>query len=511
MSPSASAVAPARTGLVQASGISKHYAGVAALDDVSVTLEPGKIHALAGENGAGKSTLSKILSGFETSDAGTITLDGRPINPKNPTHAAALGIGIVHQELSVIGSISVAENVLVNAEPSRWGVIDRRALAQQATAYLRRVGLDIDPRRQAGELSIAEQQLIEIARILAQDAKVVFFDEPTSSLPQNDSVRLLGLLRELRDDGAAVVLISHDLPEVLEYADTVSVLRDGRHIVTAPAAEFTEDSLIKHMIGRNLESMYHRNDESAAAPQTPILKVSGISAPGVKSATLYVSPGEILGIGGLVGSGRTELLAAIFGASTITGGTMSLDGRPHRPTHPRDALDAGIALVPEDRKNQGLHLGLPISTNIELASLAAMSTGPWLRRRKGAEIVDRFFKELRIKAASAAMPVGALSGGNQQKVALAKVLATRPRVLLLDEPTRGIDVGAKAEVHRLIRTLADEGLAIIMVSSVLPELIGASDRIVVMRAGRTVGEVTRADASEEAIMRLAFQGAVSDD
>lgn len=505
-----SVAAPARTGLVRANGISKHYSGIAALEDVSVTLEPGKIHALVGENGAGKSTLSKILSGFETADSGTITLDGQPINPKNPTQASALGIGIVHQELSVIGSISVAENVLVNAEPSRWGVIDRRALAQQTREHLKRVGLDIDPRRQAGELSIAEQQLIEIARILAQDVKVVFFDEPTSSLPHDDSVRLLGLLRELRDDGATVVLISHDLPEVLEYADTVSVLRDGRHIITAPAAEFTEDSLIRHMIGRNLESVYHGHEETADR-QAPVLSVDRISAPGVVSASLKVSPGEILGIGGLVGSGRTEVLAAIYGATRITAGTMSFHGKPHRPSHPGAALDTGIALVPEDRKNQGLHLGLPISTNIELASLAAMSTGPWLRRRKGAKIVDRFFKELRIKAASPAMPVGALSGGNQQKVALAKVLATRPQVLLLDEPTRGIDVGAKAEVHRLIRSLADEGMAIIMVSSVLPELLGASDRIVVMRAGRTVGELSRAEASEEAVMKLAFQGAVADD
>jgi ribose transport system ATP-binding protein len=510
-----SVAAPARTGLLQATGISKHYAGVAALEDVSITLEPGKIHALVGENGAGKSTLSKILSGFESADTGTITLDGQPINPKNPTQAAALGIGIVHQELSVIGSISVAENVLVNAEPSRWGVIDRRGLASQAKAHLHRVGLDVDPRRHAGDLSIAEQQLIEIARILAQDVRVVFFDEPTSSLPHDDSVRLLGLLRELRDDGAAVVLISHDLPEVLEYADTVSVLRDGRHIITAPAAEFTEESLIKHMIGRNLESMYHASqaghEDAAADAPGPVLTVAGISAPGVVSASLHVSPGEILGIGGLVGSGRTEVLAAIFGANRITGGSMEFDGKPHRPSHPRTALDAGIALVPEDRKNQGLHLGLPISTNIELASLAAMSSGPWLRRRRGAKIVDRFFKELHIKAASAAMPVGALSGGNQQKVALAKVLATKPRVLLLDEPTRGIDVGAKAEVHRLIRNLADEGMAIIMVSSVLPELLGASDRIVVMRAGRTVGELNRAESSEEAVMKLAFQGAVSDD
>jgi ribose transport system ATP-binding protein len=339
---------------------------------------------------------------------------------------------------------------------------------------------------------------------------VVFFDEPTSSLPHDDSLRLLGLLRELRDDGAAVVLISHDLPEVLEYADTISVLRDGRHVITGPAAEFTEESLIKHMIGRNLEVLYHGHEEKPGAT-TPLLTVDTVSAPGVREASLHVSPGEILGIGGLVGSGRSELLAAIFGATRVTAGAMQLCGAPHRPRHPGEALAAGVALVPEDRKNQGLHLRLPISTNIELASLAEMSSGPWLRRRRGAKIVDRFFTELHIKAASPAMPVGALSGGNQQKVALAKVLATQPKVLLLDEPTRGIDVGAKAEVHRLIRGLADEGIAIIMVSSVLPELLGASDRIVVMRAGRTVGELSRAEATEESVMRLAFQGAVSDD
>ncbi|MBI5337240.1 MAG: sugar ABC transporter ATP-binding protein [Mycolicibacterium rufum] len=505
-----SVAAPARTGLLTAAGISKRYAGVAALEDVSITLEPGRIHALVGENGAGKSTLSKILSGFETADAGTVTLDGDHVNPKNPTHAAGLGIAIVHQELSVIGSISVAANVLVGAEPSRWGVIDRRGLAEQARGYLTRVGLDIDPRRQAGELSIAEQQLVEIARILAQDARVVFFDEPTSSLPQDDSVRLLKLLQELRDDGAAVVLISHDLPEVLEYADTISVLRDGRHVVTGPVTEFTEESLIKHMIGRKLDVLYHGHGDKSQTAEA-VLRVDHVSAPGVRDASLSVRPGEILGIGGLVGSGRSELLAAIFGATRITGGSMTFDGKAHRPRDPGQALAVGVALVPEDRKNQGLHLRLPISTNIELASLAAMSSGPWLRRKRGAAIVERFFSELRIKAASPAMPAGALSGGNQQKVALAKVLATQPRMLLLDEPTRGIDVGAKAEVHRLIRSLADDGMAIVMVSSVLPELLGASDRIVVMRAGRTVGELSRAEAGEEAVMKLAFQGAVADD
>jgi ribose transport system ATP-binding protein len=307
------------------------------------------------------------------------------------------------------------------------------------------------------------------------------------------------------------VLISHDLPEVLEYADTITVLRDGTHINTAPAADFTEESLIKQMIGRDIDSLYHGHETVGAETPAPILNVEGITAPGVLSASLHVSPGEILGIGGLVGSGRTELLAALFGATRTTAGNMSFDGKPHQPAHPHAALASGIALVPEDRKSQGLHLGMSISSNIELACLNDMSTGPWLRRRRGTRIVERFFKELRIKAASPSLPVGALSGGNQQKVALAKVLATKPRVLLLDEPTRGIDVGAKAEVHRLIRGLADEGIAIIMVSSVLPELLGAADRIVVMRGGCTVGELSRAEANEESVMKLAFQGAISDD
>ncbi|RZL84138.1 MAG: sugar ABC transporter ATP-binding protein [Rhodococcus sp. (in: high G+C Gram-positive bacteria)] len=498
-----------RTGLLEARGISKRYAGVSALEDVSIALEPGKIHALIGENGAGKSTLSKILSGFATPDDGNILLGGEPVSIKNPAHAAEHGIAIVHQELSVIGSVSVAENVLVGAEPSRWGFVDRKALSAQASSYLDRVGVTVDPRQAAGRLSIAEQQLVEIARTIALDARVVFFDEPTSSLPHDDSRRLLGLLRELRDGGTAVVLISHDLPEVLEYSDTITVLRDGRHVVTAPTTDFTEDSLIKHMIGRDLGALYHGHTGAPPSSAAPLLSVHDLEAPGVQSASLHVAPGEILGIGGLVGSGRTEVLQAIFGASSATAGTMTLDGTAFQPSHPHEAIACGVGLVPEDRKDQGLHLGLPISSNIELASLAQMSSGPWLRRRRGTKIVDRFFRELRIKAASASLPVGALSGGNQQKVALAKVLATNPRILLLDEPTRGIDVGAKAEVHRLIRELADAGMAIIMVSSVLPELLGASDRIVVMRGRRTVGELAREDATEESVMRLAFQGGLA--
>jgi len=493
------------TGVLAARGIVKRFAGVAALDGVDLTLEPGRIHALVGENGAGKSTLSKILSGFETADAGEVLVEGEPVRFNGPSGAAARGIAIVHQELSVIRSLSVAENVLVGSEPSRFGFVDRRRLAREAAGYLEKVGLDVDPRTPASRLSVAQQQLVEIARALAMDAKVIFFDEPTSSLPHRDSRRLLGLLRELRDAGRAIVLISHDLAEVLEIADTVTVLRDGRHIVTAPAGELDEERLIQHMIGRDLEVVYS-DHAAAAASGPPALVVEDLAAPGVRAASLSVRAGEVLGIGGLVGSGGSELLAAIFGHTRPVAGRMLLDGRPYRPRHPADALARGVGLVPESRKDQGLQLGLSMAANIELSSLSSIATGPWVRRARGRRLVERYIADLRIKTAGPSAPVSTLSGGNQQKVVLAKVLATRPRVLLLDEPTRGIDVGAKAEVHRIIRRLADEGMAIVMVSSVLPELLNASDRIVVMRAGRTVGELSRAEATEESVMRLAFQG-----
>ncbi len=498
-------VLAAETAVLAASGVCKRYAGVSALEDVDLELRPGTIHALIGENGAGKSTLSKILSGFEAPDDGTVVVGGEPVTFRTPAQAAAQGITIVHQELSVIGSLSVAENVLVGIEPSRAGFVDRRALAARAREYLKRVGLDVNPRAEAGTLSVAQQQLVEIARALAMDSKVIFFDEPTSSLPHSDSRRLLQLLLELRDAGHAVVLISHDLAEVLEIADTVTVLRDGRHVITAPARELNEEQLIQHMIGRDLDVVY-RDHQVDVRHGDPVLEVRDIKARGVKSASLQAREGEVVGIGGLVGSGRSELLAALYGAAALQTGSMTLRGKPYRPRHPQDALSAGMGLVPESRKDQGLHLGLSIAHNIELASLTNYSSGPWLRRRAAAKVVTEYCKKLRIKAATVAMPVSALSGGNQQKVVLAKVLATNPRVLLLDEPTRGIDVGAKAEVHRIIRELADSGMTIIMVSSVLPELLHTCDRVVVMRGGRTVGEIEHDHLSEESVMRLAFQG-----
>ena len=499
--------APADTAFVRMTGITKSFSGVHALRDVTLDVHLGEIHALVGENGAGKSTLSKVLFGVYAPDAGEVLVDGRPRHG-GAAASAAQGIAMVHQELTVIPSLSVGENVLMGIEPAHGWFIDRRRLTALARTYLERVGLDVDPRRPAATLSVSGQQLVEIARALAQDARIIILDEPTSSLGPEDARRLVGLMRELRDGGHGIVLISHDLTEVLEVADRVTVLRDGRLVASDRASAFDEDALIRNMIGSDVSAVYERGDRSAQriAPNGPALRVDGLAAPGGVSASLQVAPGEVLGVAGLVGSGRSELLAAIFGATRATAGAMELFGEPYRPRRPGDAIRAGIGLVPENRKEQGLSLDHSIQHNFELAALDALSRGPWVSRARGAELYAAYAKRLRIKAPDPGAPVATLSGGNQQKVVLGRVLATGPRVLLLDEPTRGIDVGAKAEVHRLIRELAESGLAIVMVSSVLQELLLTCDRIVVMRGGRTVGELDAASADEESVLSYAFKG-----
>ncbi|MGD9525905.1 sugar ABC transporter ATP-binding protein [Pseudonocardia sp.] len=485
------------TPFVRLHHISKSFAGARALTDVSLDLRLGEIHALVGENGAGKSTLSKVLYGVHAPDEGTVDREGTDRD----------GITMVHQELTVIPTLSVAENVLMGIEPARGLFIDRRRQNERAQEYLARVGLDIDPRRSAGTLSVSGQQLVEIARALARDAQLIILDEPTSSLGREDARRLVGLMRELRDAGHGIVLISHDLGEVLEVADRVTVLRDGRLVASDAASAFDEDGLIRHMIGRDVSAVYERHaTTSADAGAAPALRVRGLAAPGVLGASLEVRPGEVLGVAGLVGSGRSELLAAISGATRATAGEMQLFGERYTPRAPSDAIRRGIGLVPESRKDQGLCLGLSVRHNVELAALDSVARGPWLRTTRGRALYDGYAGRLRIKAANPGVAVSTLSGGNQQKVVLAKILATTPRVLLLDEPTRGIDVGAKAEVHRLVRELAESGLAIVMVSSVLQELLLTADRIVVMRSGRTVGELDAAAADEEAVLSYAFKG-----
>jgi ABC-type sugar transport system ATPase subunit len=485
--------------------ISKHFSGARALESVSASFTGGEIHALVGENGAGKSTLSKIIAGVQVADEGELRLNGERVHFASAAAANQRGIAMVHQELSVIRSLSVAENVLIGIEPVRSRFILRKTLFQRAAEYLEIVGLDIDPRISADNLPVAQQQLVEIARALALNASLLILDEPTSSLGQEDAIRLLGLVRTLRDQGTAIILVSHNLREVLETADRISVLRDGRLVASDVAGQFDEHSLIRYMVGHDVEKLERRSDSRFEGAEVA-LAVSGLTGPGVKGVSFTVRAGEIVGIGGLVGSGRSEALAAIYGSTARSGGDVKLFGQAFKPRTPADSLREGVGLVPESRKDQGLNLGLSVAHNIELASLDRISRGPWIQRQQGRELCNAYVSRLHIKTGSTAAQVSSLSGGNQQKVVLAKILATRPKVLLLDEPTRGIDVGAKDEVHRLIRELAEEGLAIVMVSSVIEELLGSCDRIVVMRNGTTVGELDGATADEEAVLRLAFKG-----
>lgn len=485
-------------------GITKRFNGTVALKDVTLELIPGEVHALVGENGAGKSTLARIMSGVFAPDRGEVRFAGRSHSFSGPSEAQRAGIAMVHQELNVIDALSVAENVLIGVEPAIGGWIRQNALASEAARHLETVGLGVDPRCSAGELSLAQQQLVEIARVLALDARLIIMDEPTSSLTTRDAAHLLALVRRLRDQGKTILLISHQLSEVLSVADRVTVLRDGELIATRTADLLDETALIRMIVGRDLDRVYQAR--AGDGTREPILSVENLSAPGVRSANLSVRRGEILGIGGLVGSGRTELLAALFGAVPIEGGRMLLRGKPYRPRSPAEAIKAGIALVPESRKDDGLVLEATVQENIDLASLDKVAIGPWLMGSRSRRLAEQYIARLKIKVPNPATPVSSLSGGNQQKVVLAKSLATNPEVLLMDEPTRGIDIGAKAEIHAIMRELAAGGKAVVMVTSVLPELLLGSDRILVMRGGRTVGELDPHTANEETVTRLAFAG-----
>jgi ribose transport system ATP-binding protein len=495
---------PAPRIAVSVQGVTKRFDGALALDDVSVDLYHGEVHALVGENGAGKSTLARIIAGIYLPDRGIVQVDGKTREFDGPYAAQQAGIAMVHQELNVIGTLSVAENVLMGVEPATAGWIRQSDLIATTRRYLDTIGLDVDPRAPAEELSIAQQQLVEIARVLALDAQVIIMDEPTSSLSTVDAAHLLDLVRSLREQGKTILLISHHLAEITAVADRVTVLRDGQLIATEPAAGLDESSLIRMIVGRDIERVYHT--AGSAQSKEPLLTVENLVAPGVRSASLSVHRGEILGVGGLVGSGRTELLLALFGAAPIQAGTLTLRGKPFRPKSPHDAIKAGLALVPESRKDDGLVLEASVEQNIELASLAAVSLAGWIVRSRSRSLAASYVDRLLIKTASIGTPVSSLSGGNQQKVVLAKNLATDPEILLLDEPTRGVDIGAKAEIHAIMRDLAATGRAIIMVTSVLPELLLGSDRIVVMRNGRTVGELEARHADEESLTRLAFAG-----
>ncbi|MCB9846338.1 MAG: sugar ABC transporter ATP-binding protein [Phycisphaeraceae bacterium] len=501
-----SAVTQAPT--LRASGIVKVYPGVKALDEADLVLHGGEVHALMGENGAGKSTLVGIIAGAQRPDAGEIHLDGLPVSPSSPGHARGLGIRAVHQELTLLPHLSVAENLAIGGYPSRAGVIGWRAVRRRAREALAELGLSIDPRRPVGELPIAIRQLVAIAREMQGEARVLILDEPTSSLDRTETERLFEVVRAARDRGVAIVFITHFLDQVYEIADRVTVLRGGRVVGAGRTADLPRLRLISLMLGRDVAEresrLAGRNGESEPAEEAsaPVVCARGLRrGRALRGASLEVRRGEVVGLAGLLGSGRTELARAMFGADRPDAGQLAVDGRRRRLT-PRRSSRLGIGLCPEDRKSQGLCLGLSVAEGLTLAMRAKRGWWRPLRRGERQEIVGRLTRDLAIRAVDSRAAVGTLSGGNQQKVLLGAWIATNPRVLLLDEPTRGVDIGAKDEILRRVRSMCDHGLGVVFISAELEEIVRACDRVVVMRDRETVGELRSGEIDEHRIMRM---------
>ncbi len=485
--------------LVEIRDVSKRFPGVQALDSVSLDIRPGEVHAVAGENGAGKSTLMKLLSQLERPSDGTIEIDGKPVRFRNPRHAQRLGIAMVHQEFALAPHLTVADNLALGREQTRAALIVRGSEKQRARELLKRVGLDINPGRRVSSLSVADQQRVEIAKALAVDARVVIMDEPTATLTEPEMEDLFKLIEELKADGIAIFYISHRLEEVVRIADRVTVMRDGKVVETLEKGDFDEPTLVKLMVGREIDSLYPKEDSDIG---DVVLRVKGVSRPGVlQDCSFEVRGGEIVGFAGLIGAGRTELARAVFAADPIAAGEVELDGQSLRLSSPRDAIAAGVGYLTEDRKGDGLAMQLPVEQNITLARIPG--PGLWIDRAAERRTAERHRDELDIRTPSLSRPVETLSGGTQQKVVVARWLETEARVLFFDEPSRGIDVGAKSEMFKLIGRLAARGRAIVLISSYLPELINMCDRIVVIRDGRTVGELSRNEFDEERIMALA--------
>jgi ABC-type sugar transport system ATPase subunit len=482
-------------------GISKRFPGVHALDDVSFGVARGSCHALMGENGAGKSTLGKILAGVYTSDAGEILLEGRPIRPADPLAARALGIAMVHQELAFCPQMSIAENLCLGAMPSRGGWLDRKALRAEATRMLGSVGADFDVDLPVGELTTGQEQLVQIAAAVGTGARILVFDEPTSSLSVAESEHLFRLLADLKTRGITVLYVSHRMEEIFRLCDTLSVLRDGRHVATEAVAETRPDRVIRQMIGRELVAQ--EPEHLRSTPGDVALRVTELNSPGkFQDVSFEVRRGEVVGFAGLVGAGRSEVAQAVFGLDPAATGRIEVGGRDIPVGDVHAALAAGVGLVPEDRKRQGLVLALNCRENLSLAVLQRLSRFGWIDAGAESALAARYGDRLRVKTPSMESPIAGLSGGNQQKIALAKWLARDGSVLIVDEPTRGVDVGAKAEIHRLLDELACQGLAVVLISSELPEVMSLSRRLVVMRGGRVAGVLERGEFSQEAVLRL---------
>jgi ribose transport system ATP-binding protein len=487
--------------LLEMKAISKSFPGVRALSDVDLALDRGEVLGIVGENGAGKSTLMKVLAGGIRADAGEMKLDGGVFAPRRPRDALDVGIVVIHQELSLVPDRSIAENLYLGNLPAKFGVIDRRALDRYAARLLAKVGLNISPRRLVRRLGIAQQQLVEIARALSREAKLIVMDEPTATLTTAEQRTLFATVAELKAAGVGIIFISHHLEEVFEICDRVTVMRDGHVVETRPTGEWTEPDLIRAMVNRPIESMFPPRDVKIGET---LLEVSGLTSAGrFSDVSFQVRSGEVVGIGGLIGAGRTEILKAIYGALPSSG-EIRIGNRPVRAATPRQAISAGIALVPEDRKAEGLILPFSVGRNIALSILSRISAlGVFLRFRRMEAVARNAVGEMRIRTPGVDVAVSHLSGGNQQKVVLGRALSTEPRVFLLDEPTRGIDVGAKVEIYRLIGELAGRGGAVLVVSSDMVELLGLCDRILVMRTGRLAGSLERSEFNQERVMELA--------
>lgn len=490
---------PNREPLLELRDISKSFGAVRALRGVQLQLHPGESHALIGENGAGKSTLVKCLAGALQADSGEIHLDGRPVSFAGPADSRDAGIAVIYQEPTLFPDLSVAENIFMGRQPIGAGRrIDTRAMEAQADALFERLGHEIDPGRLARGLSIADQQMVEIAKALSFDARILIMDEPTAALSGVEVERLFEVARGLRDEGAAVVFISHRFDEVFDLCERVTVLRDGEYVSTHLIADVTVADLVHEMVGREVSDLFPKQETTAG---DVVLEVDGLTRHGVfADVSFTVRSGEIVALAGLVGAGRSEVVRAVFGVDHYNAGTVTVAGRRLRPGSAGAAMNAGLALVPEDRRQQGLVMDLSIARNTTLTRRWALSRRGLMNRAAERQTAREWTERLEVKAGDLDDPASTLSGGNQQKVVLAKWLSTQPRVLIVDEPTRGIDVGTKAEVHRRLSDLAGEGLAVLMVSSELPEVLGMADRVLVMHEGELVADIPRGDATEESVM-----------
>lgn len=492
--------------LLEMKGITKRFPGVLALEKVQLAVRKGEVHCLVGENGAGKSTLMKVLAGAIPMDDGAIFIDGKPVQYDSPQGAARLGIRMIHQEFNLVPQLSVAENIFLGRLPRKRGLVDWHRLYEESRALLAQLNSDIDPKRFVSTLSVAQQQLVEIAKALSVNARILVMDEPSATLTDHELTSLFQLIQSLYRQGMATIYISHRLEEIFSIGHRVTVMRDGQWIATCDVRDVNREELIRMMVGRELKDEF---PPRKVVPSNTRLQVENMSRVGVyTNVTLSVRGGEVVGITGLVGAGRTEVARGIFGADPIDSGSIYIDGELVTIHSPRDAIAHGIGLLTEDRKAQGLVLGMSVRSNITLANMRAARTGPFLSPVKERSIAQEYVRNLQIKTPTVEEIAHHLSGGTQQKVVLAKWLLTNSRVLIFDEPTRGVDIGAKVEIYRLINAIAERGVAILLITSELPEALGMCDRIYVMREGRIMGELRKCEATQEAIMCLAT-GAVA--